>query len=65
MIIVTLAVFTTITIYLGMYGYSNPDPNKCWVVRDLHTAGKSKADVIARSTAMGIDVTDGYPMEMH
>lgn len=65
MFVVTIVVFITITYFLGGYAYNNPDPNKCWVVRDLHTAGKSKADVIARSTAMGIDVTDGYPMEMH
>ena len=58
-------VWTAALIYLGIYSYSNPDPSQCWVVRDLHSAWLTKADAIARADAMDIDVTSGFPMEMH
>ena len=57
--------FTTALVFLGYYAYSNPDPSQCWVVRDLHSAWPTKADAIARADTMDIDVTSGYPMEMH
>lgn len=60
-----MALFCIVTFYLGLYAYKNPDPKSCWVVRDLHTTATSKADVIARANTMGIDITEGYPIEMH
>mgnify|MGYP007023081433 CR=1 FL=1 len=63
--VLATGVMATVTVYLGIYAYKNPDPKACWVVRDLHTSGLTKSDVIARSNAMGIDIVDGYPMEMH
>ena len=30
-----VGVFVTITVYLGIYGYNNPDPDSCWVVKGL------------------------------
>ena len=63
---VTVAgVWTTAMVYLGIYAYNNPDPKECWVVRDLHSAWPNKADAVARADAMDIDVTSGFPMEMH
>lgn len=53
------------TFFLGTYAYKNPDPSACWVVRDLHTTATTKSDVIARAITMGIDITEGYPIEMH
>jgi len=63
--VVALGLSATITVYLGIYGYKNPDPKACWVVRDLHTSGTTRNDVISRANAMGIDIVDGYPVEMH
>ena len=60
-----IGLFTTATIMLGTYAYKNPDPLNCWVVRDLHSGWTSKADAITRADAMDIDVTSGFPMEMH
>ena len=57
--------FLTALGFLGFYTYKNPDPTQCWVVRDLHSAWPSKADAIARADTMDIDVTSGFPMEMH
>lgn len=59
------AAFTTALVFLGYYAYNNPDPTQCWVVRDLHSAWPTKADAIARADTMDIDITSGYPMEMH
>ena len=63
--VISLGVMATVTVYLGIYAYNNPDPKACWVVRDLHTSGVTKSDVIARANSMGIDIVDGYPLEMH
>lgn len=52
-------------VYLGIYAYKNPDPTQCWVVRDLASSWTSRADALARADTMGIDVTEGFPMEMH
>lgn len=63
--VVLTVVEVLLTIGLGMYAFANPDPKQCWVVRDLHSAWLTKADAIARADAMDIDVTSGFPMEMH
>ena len=63
--VVAAGLFGTATVYLGIFSYKNPDPLSCWVVHDLHSAWKSKSDAIARADAMDVDVTSGFPMEMH
>lgn len=63
--VMTLALFGTATVYLGIYGYNNPDPESCWVVRDLDTGFKTKLETEARAKAIEIDIAEGYPMEMH
>ena len=63
--VIVTGFLATVIIYLGIYAYKNPDPKACWVVRDLHTTAKTKQEVVARANAMGIDITEGYPQEMH
>lgn len=63
--VLTIGLLATITVYLGLYGYKNPDPQACWVVRDLHTSSTTRNDVVSRANAMGIDILEGYPIEMH
>ena len=58
-------VWITSAIYLGIYSYNNPDPATCWVVRDLDSAFLTKEEVVARAVNVDIDITEGYPMEMH
>ena len=55
----------TLTVYLGIYAYNNPDPQNCWVVKDLHQCQPSKQLVLAKAKEFAIDVTEGYPLEMH
>ena len=62
---VAIGVLATATVFLYIYAFSNPDPKKCWVVRDLDSAEKTSADVVLRASVMGVDVTEGYPIEMH
>mmetsp|Transcript_29768 Transcript_29768/g.36945 ORF Transcript_29768/g.36945 Transcript_29768/m.36945 type:complete len:280 (-) Transcript_29768:423-1262(-) len=54
-----------IQIILGYYTFANPDPNSCWVVRDLASASLSKEGIIKKANDMGIDVVEGYPVNMH
>lgn len=59
------ALLCTATVYLGIYGYNNPDPKSCWVVRDLDTGFTTKLEAEGRAKAIEIEVVEGYPMEMH
>ena len=63
--VIVAGVFTTATIYMGIYAYKNPDPVNCWVVRDVNQPALSKAAVIDLANKYGIEVTDGYPVELH
>lgn len=62
---VVAGLFFTLTVYLGIYAYSNPDPNNCWVIKDLDTAATTKAGIIKKGVDMGVTPTEGYPLEMH
>ena len=62
---VVAGAFITVGVYLGIYGYSNPDPTSCWVIKDLQSAAKTKAGIIAKGAEMGVTPTEGYPIEMH
>ena len=58
-------IFLTATVYLGIYAYNNPDPNSCWVIRELDTSFRTKEEVIQRAQIVDIEIPEGYPMEMH
>jgi hypothetical protein len=58
-------VFITVSYYLYVYSYDNPDPNSCWVMKDLQSAAKTKATVIAKGAEMNVAPSEGYPVEMH
>jgi len=51
-------------VFLAVYTFGNPDPDGCWVVRDLQSASLTKEGIIAKANAMGIDVVEGYPINM-
>ena len=53
------------TVFLAVYTFANPDANACWVVRDLQSAATTSEGIIAKANAMGIDVVEGYPINMH
>ena len=57
--------FVILTIYLGLYGYSEVDPKQCWVIYGLSTAALTKEEAISKAQAAGITVQDGYPIDMH
>jgi len=58
-------IFLAITIYLGIYAFSNPDSKSCWVVHDLESPMPTKEGAKMKADAMGIDVSEGYPVEMN
>jgi len=33
--LLAFGVFSMATVYLGIYAYKNPDPDNCWVVREV------------------------------
>jgi hypothetical protein len=60
-----IGVFVTITVYLGIYAYNNPDTGSCWVVKGLDAPQLTKDGAIAKSAQLGVSITEGYPVEMH
>lgn len=62
---VLVGLFATATIYTGIYALNNPDPEKCWVIRDMEQPALTKAEVVGTAESIGVDVTEGYPVEMH
>ena len=62
---IAAAAFAVATTYLGIYAYNNPDPDACWVVKDLDAPALTKNDVITNANNLNIEVTKGYPVNMH
>ena len=62
---VVFIVFVIMTVYLGVYGYNGVDPNECWVISGLNTAGITKDDAISKANAAGVPISNGYPIDMH
>ena len=50
--------------FLGYYAFGNPDPKSCWVVRDLAASALTKEGILKKASDMGVDVVDGYPVNM-
>ena len=61
----TVVTFITVLVFLGIFAFNNPDPNSVWVVRDFESVERSRDAVIAAAGASGVDITEGYPVEMH
>ena len=62
---ISLGIFITATVYLGIYSYNNPDGEKCWVIKGLEQSTTTRNEAIATANALGLDVPSGYPVEMH
>ena len=44
----------TISVFLFIYAYTNPDAKSCWVADNIDTAELTEANVIQRAAAMGV-----------
>ena len=58
------AAYITATTFLGIYTFNNPDPENCWVVKDLEYPDLTQAAVIKEANDNDVDVADGYPVNM-
>lgn len=61
---VVVGLFATATVFTGIYAFNNPDPDRCWVIRDLESTARTKAEAIATANAVGIEIPEGYPVDM-
>ena len=57
--------FVVLTIMLATYGFGNPDPNSCWVVKGMDSAATTRTAMEERAETLGKVVPEGYPIEMH
>ena len=51
-------------VYLGIYGYGNPDPEECWWIKGLPESRSSEEAVIAYGNGMEPKVL-GQPIDVH
>ena len=55
----------TISVFLFIYAYANPDPKSCWVADNIDTTELTKENLIQRAAAMGVQLGDGFPVDIH
>jgi len=60
-----LTTFIVLTVYLGQYAFSNPDPSSCWITKGVDAAALTKDAAILKAKEASVDVPEGYPVEMH
>ena len=63
--LVLVVLFFVLTIMLGRYGFNNPDPEGCWVIKGIDTAALTRDAIEDKAKDMGRVVPEGYPVEMH
>ena len=63
--VIVAGVFTTATVYLGIYAYKNPDPLNCWITRDVFVPSLTKEEAINAVKGLDVEPIEGYPVEMH
>ena len=63
--VIILTLFITLTIYCGVYAYSNPDPANAWIIKGVDSTSLTKSAAVDKATAEGITVPEGYPIDMH
>ncbi len=61
---IMLTIFVTLTICFARYTFKNPDPDNCWVVRDLDGTAKTRDAVLKKAKSFSVDITEGYPVDM-
>lgn len=59
-----MAGFATMLIFLGVYGYANPDPISCYYVKGLETTATTKEAIETMAREKDITVRAGYPVDM-
>ena len=54
-----------VVVLLAILTFNSPDPTSCWVVADMDKSERTREQAIISATQLGIQITQGYPMEMH
>jgi len=61
---VVVLLYSFLIVYLGVYGYANPDPENCFYVDGVDTPGLTAESTEALATEKGIAIRAGYPVNM-
>jgi hypothetical protein len=57
--------FFIVLVLLGILTFCRLDQDSCWVIADMDKSERTREQAIISATQLGIQVTQGYPMEMH
>ena len=63
--LIMLTLFIVLTIYCGVYAYSNPDPANSWIVKGVDSPALTKSAIVDKATSEGVTIGEGYPIDMH
>jgi len=61
---IVVILFIMLVVYLGVYGFSNPDPAHCYFVGGLDTPTTTSAAAEALAKEKSIEVKHGYPVDL-
>ena len=61
---IVVILYAMLVVYLGVFGYANPDPMNCYYVEGIETPTTTKAAAEAAAKEKGIEVKHGYPIDM-
>lgn len=56
--------YALFVIYLGVYGYANPDPAHCYYIDGVDTPATSREAAVDIATQRNITIKPGYPVDM-
>ena len=61
---ILVLLYAMFVVYLGVYGYANPDPESCFYIDRIDTPSLTREGAEEFAKEKGIDVRPGYPVDM-
>mmetsp|Transcript_34 Transcript_34/g.57 ORF Transcript_34/g.57 Transcript_34/m.57 type:complete len:172 (+) Transcript_34:284-799(+) len=61
---IIVILFSLLIIYLGVYGYANPDPEHCYYVEGLDTTAITKPGAEQLAKDKNVELRHGYPVDI-
>ena len=61
---IIVILFSMLVIYLGVYGYANPDPEHCYYVDGVDQPATTRDAAEKLANDKGVEIKHGYPVDM-
>ena len=61
---VAVVLYILLVVYLGIFGYNNPDPESCFYIDGVDTTAKTRIAAVNKAVEVEVKVRAGYPIDM-